>query len=318
MKLEKVRRVLAFRQTPFLKQYIDICTELRKKSKTEFGKSLWKLFCNSVFGKTIESSRNYLNVKICSDYAKCEKLMASPNFSNMKIISENVVLVFSKQPTATLNKPYAVGFSILEKAKHFMYEKYYDVIKPNLGNSEIVMSDTDSFVIAVHTEFQTNNLQKISHIIDYSNYDKDHKLYNDSNENKLGFFKDELKGNKMRRICGLKAKSYIGEINNEKTKEVFYQVKAKGVNKEARSKLTFQNYLGCLKKVCHFRATQHQIRSKSHVLQTVGVDKICFTSMDDKRWLLDCGLHSLPYGSKVIKTLKKNVCPKCEIYNPLK
>jgi hypothetical protein len=314
--LKRVRRVLAFRQTSFLKQYIDKCTTLRKNSKTDFAKSLWKLFANSVFGKMIESSRNYLNVAICHKEKKCKKLIAKPNFSNMKIISENLVLIFSKQPTAVLNKPYAVGFSILEKAKHFMYETYYDVIQPNLGNVEVLMSDTDSFLLAVHTEFETKNLEKISHLMDYSNYEASHKLYSNVNENKLGFFKDELKGNKMLRVCGVKAKSYVVEIENVKDKKISYQIKAKGTNFAARNKLRFQNFEGCIRKVRKFRAMQHQIRSKNHVLQTVAVDKVCFTSMDDKRWLL-CSVHSLPYGSKVIKTLKNNVCPYCAIYDPL-
>jgi hypothetical protein len=317
MQLKKVRRVLAFEQSPFLKPYIDRCTELRKNSTTDFAKSMWKLFSNAVFGKMIESSRNYLNVKICYDSKKCEKYVAKPNFSNMKIISENAILIFSKQPTVTLNKPYAVGFSILEKAKHFMYQQYYDVIQPSLGNVEVIMSDTDSFLLAVHTEFETKNLEKIKHIIDFSNYDSQHALYSKANENKLGFFKDELKGNKMHRVCGLKAKSYTIEIENLKTNQIFHEIKAKSVNREAQSRMRFENFENCLKKVMHFRSTQHQIRSKNHVLQTVAVDKICFSSMDDKRFLAICGVHSFPYGSKLIKKLNSNVCPKCAIYNPL-
>lgn len=46
LKLTKVHRVLRFKQTTFLKTYIDICTEMRAEAKTDFGKRLMKLFAN--------------------------------------------------------------------------------------------------------------------------------------------------------------------------------------------------------------------------------------------------------------------------------
>ncbi len=166
MKLTKVRRVLAFKQSAFLIPYIEKCTELRQNSNNDFAKGLWKLFANAVFGKFIESVRNYLDVAICFNAEDCERHISKPNFSNIKIISKDVVLVFSKKPTATLNKCYAVGFAVLDLAKEFMYRKYYDEIKPKLGDCQIVMSDTDSFIISVSSDTPTDNLKKIAHILD--------------------------------------------------------------------------------------------------------------------------------------------------------
>ena len=46
LKIIKIHRCLAFRQTGFLQVYIESVTSLRQKEDTDFGKSLFKLFAN--------------------------------------------------------------------------------------------------------------------------------------------------------------------------------------------------------------------------------------------------------------------------------
>ena len=55
--LEKNRKVIKFNQNVWSKLYIDMNTELRKKTKDDFEKYFLKLTNNSVFGKNMENER---------------------------------------------------------------------------------------------------------------------------------------------------------------------------------------------------------------------------------------------------------------------
>lgn len=66
LQLEKVHRALQFKQSPWLKQYIDFNTQKRTTAKNLFEKDLFKLK-NSVFGKTIEDIRKRVDVKLITD-----------------------------------------------------------------------------------------------------------------------------------------------------------------------------------------------------------------------------------------------------------
>ena len=89
MKLTRIHKVVIFRQTPRLKQYIDFNTEKRKMAKNDFEKNFFKLMNNAVFGKTMENLRNRLIVQLVNNQSKAMKLTSKPSFPLSEYLTKN-------------------------------------------------------------------------------------------------------------------------------------------------------------------------------------------------------------------------------------
>ena len=149
LKVIKIHRILTFDEKPFLKEYIYLNTELRKKSKNDLEKDLFKLKNNSIFGKSMENVLNRSNIKLINNNPeKLLKLIKQPNFQNAYEISNRLCLVEPKPIKTKFDKPIYLGACILEISKLHMYQFWYDHLKVLYNDKiELVYTDTDSFVI---------------------------------------------------------------------------------------------------------------------------------------------------------------------------
>ena len=95
--LKKVHGVIQFNQEAWLKEYIDMNTELRMQAKNEFEKEFLKLMNNCVFGKTMENVRNHRDIKLVTTDKKKNHLVSEPNYWAIKDFSENLVAIKIKK-----------------------------------------------------------------------------------------------------------------------------------------------------------------------------------------------------------------------------
>ena len=89
--LKKVHRVIKFNQSVWLKPYIDMNTDLRKKAKNYFGKDFFKLMNNVVFGKTMENVRKHRDIKLVTTERRRNYLVSEPNYHTAKVFIKNLL-----------------------------------------------------------------------------------------------------------------------------------------------------------------------------------------------------------------------------------
>ena len=232
IKVDKVHKILTSDEKDFLKEYIDLNTELRKNSKNDLEKDLFKLMNNAIFGKSMENVLNKSNVKLINnDPEKLLKSIKEPNFEQIHKISDKQVLVQLKPIKTKFNKPIYLGSIILETSKLHMYKFWYNYLKVKYDdNVNLIYTDTDSFALEIFTDIYVyEDMKNNNHLFDFSEYPKDHKCYNVKNKKKLGIFKDELHGKIMTEFSSLKPKMYSFEfIKNNSIKN---NKKHKGIKK---------------------------------------------------------------------------------------
>ena len=157
MKLSKVHNVVSFKQSDFMRKYIDKNTQMRTKATNDFEKDYYKLMNNSVFGKTMENVRNHSdNYEFIINPERYKKVVSNPRFKGSIILKtqtdsdDGLVMVERSRTKISLNKPIAIGISILDISKIRMYDFYYNQIKKRYKNKvELCYTDTDSFVMLI-------------------------------------------------------------------------------------------------------------------------------------------------------------------------
>jgi hypothetical protein len=205
-------------------------------------------------------------------------------------------MVRASRMKLTLNKPIYIGFAILELSKLIMYQFHYDYIVPKYGDkATLLFTDTDSLCYHVTTDDIYADMAADIDLYDTSNFDADHPLFSTKNSKVLGKFKCETGSNVPREFVGLKSKMYSLHVEEPK-------LTAKGIKKSyVKKNIRHENFLSVLRTRMQTYAKFKSFKSTNHIINTVEINKICLNAFDDKRYILDDGIHSLAYGNRNIR-----------------
>jgi hypothetical protein len=294
---------------------------LRAEAKSTFKKNIWKLFNNAVYGKFLQNARRFINATFFCSEKTFIRASNSPLFQSFKIMADNLVLGFSKPKTVHLNRPFLTGFSILELSKYVMYSIFYKQIRQFIPSANIAMSDTDSFLLMLPGSSPEMALEKIYHLMDFSNLDPDHFLFSTERKGHVGYLKEEMKfKNIISEACLIRSKCYSLKLAEREEKEGEREIhtsynRCKGVQKKRVKALGFEDYR---KMIAHPHmprvhiGSQNTIQAFDHRIYSIQQTKCFFRSFDDKNYLLNCGIHSLPYGHYRINGEKNaSKCMQC-------
>jgi hypothetical protein len=310
-----VHRILQFQQSAWLKAYIEFNTQERQKAKNKFQQDYFKLMNNALFGKFLEDVTKYADFELFGPgkqkkfktihqqkpflikqelvYRRC------PNHEeNLQFCTEDnacVVGMMKVKKKVLLNKPIIIGSKILETSKLRMYDSYYNTFKPYFqGAMRLCATDTDSFIVNLNTPNLRQDLRHLSESFDFSNYPKEHELYDCRNARVPGKFKDEYPGVQIEKFVGLRSKCYAF-----KTAQGNEEKRAKGVKKDVVKKnIRMEDYERVLETQRPITRRQQMIRSLKQQLYTIEQIKVALSAKDDKRYVCEDGITTLPWGHK--------------------
>ena len=273
--ITKVHRVLTFKQSPWLKAYIDFNTHHRSLSDNGFLRDLFKLMNNSVFGKTQENLRKRVQVDLITDAAVLCKRVAKPSFCHGIPITHCLTVVQCEVQTLELNRPIYVGFTVLELSKLHMYDFHYNHMKvkyPHADQLRLLFTDTDSLAYAVQTEnIYEDMASDAATKYDFIEYPINHPLYDTSNRRAVGFFKDGLNSIPMKEFVGIRPKCYTFLCTGKVDRNTVQHSRPveKKIAKGVKLKVKDEHYLDALHSFQTFVSKQNLISSTAHTVRTV-------------------------------------------------
>ena len=309
--LEQLHFGIKYKQGDYMAKFVNEQSEARRTAVTKIESMIWKRVVNCCFGKMIESGNRRMDVYFSRSKERCTRLNTDPRFAGFKICGDNLVLQLMKKKFVDLRRHWLIGHTILELSKFIMTSLFYKVIQPAFDKqAAVLMSDTDSFALLLPVESPDEACRRLSHVMDFSNLDPQHPMYDASRKSKIGFLKNESPHYRIVRFCALKAKTYAYETDAPISVGEF-NIKCKGVKKAAaKASLRFKNFKDCLTQSEVQLITQYSINAKNHVNRLVKIRKTAFQKFDNKRFYT-CNIHSVPFGSCLIDYYKANNAFRC-------
>lgn len=141
-------------------------------------------------GKMIETVEAHQRTKLIFSIEDQLNALASPFLKKLAILDDTTLMATFIKEKIELNRPVAIGVSILELSKRLMYSFLYDVLYPFYGGPQFVQPmymDTgglilwlkficvyvnilDSFVLRAYTENLDDDIRRLIKVMDTCEY----------------------------------------------------------------------------------------------------------------------------------------------------
>jgi hypothetical protein len=278
-----VKEVIKFKQSKWLKSYIDMNTALRTKATNNFEKDYFKLMNNIIYGKTNENILNRTDLRIVSDENAAIKAFTKDNFKSADYC-DGMYYVLADKEKCKYDRPIYVGCAVLDLSKVYMAEFYYNYMQKKYNNKmELIYTDTDSFVFDIETEDLYKDMWENKHLFDLSD-SKNEQYHSNENKKVVGMMKCETELKPIQEFIALCPKSYSFLLDGENDKHI----KSKGVTKSyVKKNVTHMDYNECLQTGVQTIGEQMTIRAFKHQIYTYKFDKVILSCYDDKCYRID-------------------------------
>ena len=104
-----MHKILEFKQSAWMKPYIDFNTQKRKEATNEADKNLFKLLNNAVYRKAMENVRKGIKIRIIKNEKDLKNHTARPAYINYDYYGKRLIVIHEKKEQLTLNKPIYVN-----------------------------------------------------------------------------------------------------------------------------------------------------------------------------------------------------------------
>lgn len=192
--ITKTTKVIEFKQSKWLKPYMEFNIEKRKTSDNDFHRDLFKLMHNSYFGKCFEDKFIWIDFELVNRVKRHRKLAAKPSYKQSTIFDEGLVGVHKRKTKIILVKPIFVGFAVLEYSKLNVFRFGYVYLIPRFRPSNtqpsskitLLACNTDIYFVVIENGFDVyQELSEDGEYFDFSNYPEEvirKTLFNESKE----------------------------------------------------------------------------------------------------------------------------------------
>lgn len=270
MQLTKIHKIIKFNQKPCLKNAIENINLKLQNCKNQFKKNQYEIFFNNLFKNTIQEKNRETHIKIDTNKKQFLQDSFSKMFKSCKLIENNCI-----------KSEHLVAFSLNEINPLFY-----------LGFTFLELQKLYLYDLYYNKLMQFNSFNNKINLISINPQLLCLKIvkFNQLKKIKRNFINLNL--NSSRRNGNALKSVTIFNLKNEKylTKSKFFKDRRKNIR---NTKYKYKNH------------------SLKHFFDCYGYNsKDLSSNFNMTKWIFDCNLHSVPYGSIFIKT-HFNKCPTC-------